>query len=181
MGAAAGLAAVGAAAAYLGLVTGAVPVDLGVGRRTRPLGPLTMTLAAPRETVYAVLVAPYRPRPSRAMREHVVVLERSDGLLLAAHHKPILGRLSATTVETVRLTPPERVDFRLVRGPVPHVVESFVLADVDGTTVLTYRGELGTDLWAVGEQWGARVAGRWERAVRTSLEEVRTEAERRAR
>jgi len=68
-----------------------------------------------------------------------------------------------------------------VRGPVPHVVESFVLADVDGTTVLTYRGELGTDLWAVGEQWGALVAGRWERAVRASLEKVRTEAERRAR
>jgi hypothetical protein len=31
-------------------------------------------------------------------------------------------------VETVRFTPPERVDFRLVRGPVPHVVETFLLA-----------------------------------------------------
>jgi len=32
-------------------------------------------------------------------------------------------------VETVRFTRPGRVDFRLVRGPVPHVVEAFVLTE----------------------------------------------------
>jgi hypothetical protein len=50
-------------------------------------------------------------------------------MVLAAHFTPLGGRLGlvAQTVETVRFTRPERVDFRLVRGPVPHVVEAFVL------------------------------------------------------
>ncbi len=52
-------AAAGAAGtAYLGLVTGALAVDLGVGRRTRPLRPITVTVDAPRQTVYDVLCAP---------------------------------------------------------------------------------------------------------------------------
>jgi hypothetical protein len=58
------------------------------------------------------------------------------------------------TVETVRFTRPERVDFRLVRGPVPHVVESFMLSEHDAGTRLVYEGELGTDLWALGQRWG---------------------------
>lgn len=51
---------------------------------------------------------------------------------------------------------PERIDFGAVRGPVPHVLESYVLDEtVDGTR-LTWSGELGTDLWALGAWWGAR-------------------------
>ena len=55
--------------------------------------------------------------------------------------------LVAQTVETVRFTRPERVDFRLVRGPVPHVVEAFVLTEAaDGSgTRLAYDGEIGAD------------------------------------
>jgi hypothetical protein len=84
-------------------------------------------------------------------------------------------------VETVRFTPPERIDFRLVRGPVPHVVEYFLLSPQSpGTTALEYRGELGTDGWAVGAWWGRRVARAWEAAVTSSLATVKTEAERRA-
>ena len=43
-----------------------------------------------------------------------------------------------------------------------------------------YRGELGTDLWALGAWWGAVVAPSWERTVAGSLNAIRTEAERRA-
>jgi hypothetical protein len=53
---------------------------------------------------------------------------------------------------------PDRIDFRVVRGPVPHVIESFVLDAVDEGTRLT-----------------------WERAVLSSLEAVVVEAERRDR
>ena len=56
--------------------------------------------------------------------------------------------------------------FRLVRGPVPHVVEQFRLEEADGGTELGYSGELGTDLWALGRWWGAGVARRWEEAER---------------
>ncbi|MBT2510575.1 SRPBCC family protein [Streptomyces sp. ISL-98] len=170
------------AAAYLGLVSGALPVDVGVGRRTRALGPQTVDIAAPRDVVFDVIAQPYLSRATRAMREKVNVLERGSDMVLAAHHTPVAGgRLTATTVETVRFTRPERIDFRLVRGPVPHVVEAFVLTEHESGTRLAYEGVLGTDLWGLGQRWGQLVAGRWEETVAKTLASVKEEAERRAR
>ncbi|MBA2773685.1 MAG: SRPBCC family protein, partial [Nocardioidaceae bacterium] len=122
-------AAAGAGAVYLGLVTGAVPVNLGIGRTIRPLGPLSVDIAAPRDTVFDVISAPYGVRAPRAMQEKISVLERGTDMVLAAHYTPIRGGLRATTVETVRFSRPDRVDFRLVRGPVPEVVETFWLRE----------------------------------------------------
>jgi hypothetical protein len=172
----------GLAAGWLGLVTGAAPVDIGVGRRMRPLGPQTADIAAPREVVFDVVAGPYLNRTPRAMRDKLNVLERGSDLVLAEHFTPVAGgRLTAVTVETVRFTRPERIDFRLVRGPVPHVTESFVLVEQpSGETRLVYEGEMGTDLWWLGDRWGARVAEQWEAAVAASLATVTTEAERRA-
>ena len=176
--------------AYQLVVVGKVTVDLDVGRRTRSLRCDPIDVAAPRELVFDVLMGPYAERPSRAMAEKVTVLERGGSMLLAAHRTPVRGGLVATTVETVRLTRPDRIDFRLVRGPVPHVVETFQLddisdvdADTDASshTRVTYTGELGTDLWALGAWWGDQVAAAWEQAVVVSLAAAKTEAERRAR
>jgi uncharacterized protein YndB with AHSA1/START domain len=177
--AAGSITALGATAtgAYVGLVTGRLSLDLGVGRRTRPLGPLTVEIAAPREMVYAVATAPYAERPPRAMKEKVVVLERSEGMVLAAHRTPVGARLVAVTVETVTFEPPARISFRLVRGPVPHVAETFELEETRNGTRLTYTGELGTDLGAVGECWGDLVERSWVAAVRESFTSIR-EAER---
>ena len=47
-------------------------------------------------------------------------------------------------------------------------------------TRVDYHGELGTDLWALGQAWAAVVAARWEHAVCASLDAARAEAERRA-
>ena len=166
-------------AGYAGLVTGAVPADLGIGRRVRPLGPFGIDIRAPREVVFGVLAAPYLGRQSRAMAEKIQVLDRGSDMVLAAHRTPVRGPLVAVTVETVRFTPPERVDFRLVRGPVPQVTEAFVLTGQGQRTRVDYHGELGTDLWALGQAWATVVAARWEHVVRASLEAVRAEAERR--
>ena len=76
--------------------------------------------------------------------------------------------------------PPHRISFRLVKGPVPHVVERYELQPRDGGTAFHYHGELGTDLWTLGAWWGDRVAPSWERTVASTLEGVRAEAERRA-
>lgn len=81
------------------------------------------------------------------MREEVEVLERGSDMVLAAHYTPVGGRWRAVTVETVRFTRPECVDFRLVRGPLPHVVEAFILTAQPDSTRQPYEGELGTDLW----------------------------------
>lgn len=174
------VAAAGAIGGYLGLVTGAVPVDLGVGRRIRPLGPLELTIAAPREVVFDVVEGPYLPRATRAMQAKVAVLDRGSDMVLAAHRTPLRGPLVATTVETVRFTRPSQIDFRLVRGPVPHVVERFQLTEQAGCTRLVYEGELGTDLGWLGQRWADVVARSWERAVTDSLAAVKQEAERRS-
>ncbi len=162
------------------VVRGTLTVDLGLGRRYRPLGPLRFSIRAPRELVFEVVSAPYLGRTPRALRSKLEVLERSDDFVLAAHHTRAYG-LTATTVETVRFEPPERVHFRLVRGPVPYVVEQFELHETADGTLLEYTGELGTDLWALGSWWGAAVARTWEATVESSLRAVADEAERRSK
>jgi len=166
--------------AYVGLVTGRLTLDLGVGRRTRPLGIGYLDIAAPRETVYAVTAAPYADRQTRAMREKVEILERAGQMVLAAHRTPVGSRLTAITVETVTLDPPKRMGFRLLRGPVPHVIETFTFDETTDGTRLTYTGELGTDLWRLGQAWGQLVARSWVQAVRDSMAAIKTESERRA-
>ena len=168
-------------AGYLGLVSGAVPLDLGVGRRSRQLGPQTLDVAAPRELVFDVIAQPYLGRATHTMAEKVRLIERGTDLVLAAHHTPIHGRIAATTVETVKFDRPDRVGFRLVRGPVPHVVEEFTLTEYDGGTRLVYRGEMAADLWRLGAWWTGVVARRWETTVAAALASIKHEAERRAR
>ena len=160
------------------VVRGALTVDLGLGRRYRPLGPIRIAITAPRELVFETIAGPYRRTP-RALKSKLEVLERGEDLVLAAHHTRAYG-LTATTLETVRFEPPERIHFRLVRGPVPHVIEQFELSEAEEGTMLEYTGSLGTDLWGLGALWGAAVARTWEDTVRASLEQVRLEAERRA-
>ena len=161
------------------VVRGALSLDLEVGRRLRPLGPITLLVAAPRDTVFDVIAAPYLGRTPKALGSKLEVLERGEDLVLAAHYTPAYG-LVATTVETVRFERPERVHFRLVRGPVPHVLETFELRETPSGTELVYTGELGTDLWDLGRLWGAAVARTWQETVRKSLAGVKAEAERRA-
>lgn len=179
----AGGAAIGGGAAvagYVGLVTGAISPDLGLGRRLRPLGPLDVDIAAPRDLVFDVIAQPYVGRQTRAVAEKIKILERGADMVLAAHFTRVHKKLVARTVETVRFARPERVDFRLVRGPVPHVVEVFTLTEHDSGTRLDYHGELGTDLWGLGRWWGDLVAEKWEQVVAGSLASIQAEAERRA-
>jgi Polyketide cyclase / dehydrase and lipid transport len=161
-------------------VKGQLTLDTRVGRRTRPLGPLSLTVTAPPATVFDVIAGPYLGRTPRALTSEVTVLERGSDLVLAEHHTTVGTRLTATTVETVRFTHPDTIDFRLLRGPVPHVVERFTLHDNGDTTRFDYKGELGTDFWGPGRWWGNQVAHRWEAAVHQSMQRIKEEAERRA-
>jgi hypothetical protein len=165
--------------AYRLLTTGAATIDVGVGRRVRNLGPRSWDIAAGREIVFDVIAGPYLGRTPRALEDKLEVWERGSDMVLAAHFTAVKCGV-ATTLETVRFERPERIDFRVVRGPVPHVVESYVLDETDDGTRLTWAGELGTDFWALGAWWGDRVARTWDRAVGASMEPVVVEAERRA-
>ena len=165
-------------AIYALVVKGALTLDLGIGRRIRPLGPIRMHIAAPPEVVFDVIAAPYLGRTPRAMGDKLEVLERGTDMVLAAHFTPTRW-ITTTTVETVHFERPHLVSFRLFRGPVPYVTETFALRPADGGTDFEYRGELGTDLWSVGSWWAAVVADKWEQTVQESLDGIRSEAERR--
>lgn len=97
--------------------------------------------------------------------------------VLAAHRIPLPDGRVAHTLDTAQLTRPERIDFRLVRGPVPYATETYQLTDREGGTHVAFKGELGTDLWALGQFWGELVAKHWEAVVAGFLEDVKAEAE----
>jgi hypothetical protein len=164
--AAAGLTGLG----YYLTVTGKMTIDTGWGRRVRPLGPFSIRIAAPADTVFDVIAGPYLERTPKAMAGVLRVLDRGADVVLAEHYTPVHGgRLTAVTLETVTFERPGRVCFRLVRGPVPRVVEEFALTEHDGNTTLAYSGELGTDFGSAGQWWGEQVAAPWEAAVRKSF------------
>lgn len=174
----------GLAGGFLLVMRSAVTIDLGLGRRTRQLGPLHVEIMAQPDVVFDVVAAPYLGRTPRSMAAKLRVIERSNDMVIAEHYTPVLGgRVVAITLESVRFEPPHLIYFRLLRGPVPLVTESFELkaGSSEATTDFEYRGELSTDLWSVGAWWGQVVARRWERAVSESLHSIRAEAERQAR
>jgi hypothetical protein len=165
--------------AYRLLAGGKLTLDLGVGRRTQPLGPVVRAIAAPPEVVFDVIAAPYLGRTPRALADKLQVWERGNDMVLAAHFTQVKCG-TTTTLETVRFERPNRIDFMLVRGPVPHLVESFLLEERDEGTAFHWQGELGTDGWQLGERWGRIVGRAWTRAVEDSIRQVAAEAERRA-
>ena len=64
------------------------------------------------------------------------------------------------------------------------MVETFTLdqrGDHGDRTLLTYTGQLGTDLWELGERWGDMVATKWVSVVSSAFDVTKTEAERRHR
>lgn len=158
---------------------GRLAVDIGWGRRIRPLGPQLVRIDAPRDSVFDLVALPYlSTNPPRELRAKIEVLERGTDMVVAAHRTKV-GRLTTVTVESVTFARPDEIGFRLLRGPVPVVVERFRLREVDGgrATELEYSGELGTDLWALGAWWGDLVARYWERAVADALASLCTSCE----
>jgi hypothetical protein len=177
VGVLAGLLLTLSAGLFLALAMGRLHLDLGVGRSLQQLGPITATIRAPRELVFEIIAAPYIGRSSAPGIE---VLARSKGLVVARHQTRVHFYTSQTT-EAIDFTPPVRVGFRHLSGPVPHALEEFTLAGTDVGTELRYSGELGIDFFILG-----RIAGRywvrpqWERVVSAHIEEIRLRAEARA-
>ncbi|CAN5782175.1 hypothetical protein BH23ACT12_BH23ACT12_08840 [soil metagenome] len=180
---AAGLLASGAtllAGAGLLVSRGRMHVDLGWGRSLHSLGPTEVVIDAPRDLVFQQISGPYLGRVPAALKDKIKVLERSETMVVAEHRTP-MPLMDAVTVEAVGFEPPGRITFRLLRGPVPHVTEEFVLEEAESGTRLTYRGELGADLWVIGRFYGTRlVRPVWEATVAGSLEGIKKGAEKRA-
>jgi hypothetical protein len=172
--------AAGGAAAFFLASRGLMALDLDVGRSVHPLGPITVRIRAPRDLVFEIVAAPYLGKMPASMVGKIEILDRHGDLVVELHRTPLPLR-DAITVESVAFERPERVTFRLLRGPVPYVREEFLLEERDGETEFTYTGELGADLWALGRLYGGRIVKPvWEKVVRESLAQVKAAAEERA-
>ena len=168
------------AGGYYLTVRGSLVADVKVGRRKVELEEFETTIGAPRETVFEVIASPYLQRTPHAMADKLKVLERGSDMVLAEHYTPATFGIVTTTLETVRFEPPERVHFRLLRGPVPHAEEIFELFAEGATTRFHYMGRLEADWGPAGAAWARAVARHWNCKVRDSVEAVKVEAERRA-
>jgi hypothetical protein len=98
-------------------------------------------------------------------------------MLLAAHRTVAGSGLTAVTVETVTLDPPSRMGFfRLLRGPVPHVIETFAFDETgDDPAQLLRRASAPTFGGSArpGVTWSGRHGPR-------PMAEIKTESEHRA-
>ena len=178
LGASAALAAGGAVAFFLAS-RGVMALDLGIGRTLHALGPITIHIGAPRDLVFDIIAAPYLGKMPASMEGKIEILDRHGNLVIALHRTPLPVR-DAITLESVAFKRPRRVTFKLLRGPVPHVEEEFILDERDGETEFTYAGELGADLWGLGRIYGGRIVRPvWEQVVRDSLVQVKAAAEER--
>jgi hypothetical protein len=128
--------------AYRFYASGAVTIDSGVGRRTRTLGPVTWEIAANREIVFDVIESPYLGKAPRSIKDKLHVWERGTDMVLAAHFTEVKCGVTST-VEIVRFERPDRIHFRLVRGPIPHVRESFTLKELGRGQPLRGKANLG--------------------------------------
>jgi hypothetical protein len=163
------------AALFLLLAMGRLHLDVGWGRSLHELGPIEVRIEASRDLVFELISAPYLGGPPGDSGVHV--LATSDDLVVAAHETKV-HFYTARTVEAVQFQRPERVDFKLLTGPVPHAVEYFALEETGGATDLRYGGEVGIDFFFLGRLAGRYwVRGQWERAVREHLEEIKERAE----
>ena len=108
---------------YHRIVSGQLTLDLGWMRSIRPLGPLSIDVDAPVDTVFDVIAQPYLGRTTHAMAEKLRVVERGSDMVLAEHYTSV-GARRAVTLETVRFERPHLVSFRLVRGPVPRTSQA---------------------------------------------------------
>jgi hypothetical protein len=116
----------GPRAAYRLLTSGALTIDLGVGRRPPPLGP---RCAGDRGAAKCGLRRGCRslPRPDDAALDCrqarcVGARQRHDGRG-SLHAREV--RVHTTTLETIRFQRPDRIECRLVRGPVPSGARRF--------------------------------------------------------
>jgi hypothetical protein len=169
----------GVIAGYLvfrGLLSGAVSLDLGIGRTTHPLGPRSIHISAPPEVVFDVMAQPYLGSGAGS-GDGVRLLAATSEMVLAAHRIPLPDGRVAGTVETVTFTRPERIEFQLVRGPVAHAAETYRLSPREAATHVEYTGVVSADLWALGRLWSRLVVQRWEAVVGEFLETVKAEAE----
>ena len=110
------------------------------------------------------------------------VLERDDNRIVVEFRTKALFA-TYTTVEEVKLCPPERITFEHLSGPLHYAKEEFRFDDVDGTqTELTHSGEFIWSRFPFFGWFGGIIYTRpvFERTLVKHMAQVKQAAEARA-
>ncbi len=147
-------------------------------RREFALPSLRLSISARRELVFQ-LISAVGQGPDAS---HARVVERpSSDRAIVEFTTPVFGR-TVRTLEEVMFLPPDRITYRLLRGPLPGVHEEFRLEPADGGTVLYYSGG-----FQAHGPWPRTVFDRlvvpriYRRAVWKSMQDIKRAAEDRQR
>lgn len=130
----------------------------------------SVVATAPRELCFEVVAAAGRTVEEISPSERIV------------EFKTNYRGLEVVTFERLHLTPPERIDYEWVKGPLPDVRESIAFrSQDDNRTRITYEGVFDVSGGPLART-AARllIKPRFERIVLEHLEEARQVAERRA-
>lgn len=145
------------------------------------LTPRTVPVKAHRELVYQMVSTIGRGKLPGSSTMSSKLISRNGDTLIAEFYTKV-GRLTVTTLEEVKLKPPERVSYRWLKGPVRYVSEEFIFREVDGGgTELSYTGEFDLKIPIFGSIVGRLfIKPRFERLVAEHMEEIKEAAEARA-
>ncbi len=142
---------------------------------TEPIHPVRIDINAPRELVFEMAAAVGGSLPDGP--PHASELIRRDGNVLVVRFSAPAPFRFFGFLEEVTLRAPMRIDYRVLEGPLDHVVEWLDLDEVGGVTTVTYAGEVGHRIPLVA-RFIAVPAYRWY--MRRTLSALKAAAERRA-
>lgn len=157
------------------------PMREGVAGIT--LGPIEVDIAAPAPLVFQMLGA--IGQGARRPGEHAEIVERDGDTFVADFWTPVplpFGRpRSVRTRETVRLVPPDRIEYVHIDGPVRGLRESITIQALEaGRSRLVYRGTYEPGRIGSGVLFRSLARPSVERAVRDHFADLRERAEARA-
>ena len=146
--------------------------------REFPLPSLSLPIDARPELVFQLIRAVGQGPDAK----HARVVERPAPDRAIVEFMTSLPLWTVRTLEEVVFIPPDRITYRLLRGPLPEVHEEFRLEAADGGTVLRYSGT-----FRAHEPWPRTLVDRlvvprlYRRAVLKTMQGIKRAAEDRQR
>ncbi len=140
------------------------------------IGPITVSIEAPRYLVFQVL---HSLGDARESDEAARVVHEDESRRVVEFRRKVNGK-TVRLVEEIVYDPPERVTFQHVEGPYPEMHEEMTLEDESGKrTTLTYQGAFATDAPFLGRLFNRLfVRPTYTRQVLGNLQRLKEAAER---
>ena len=142
----------------------------------------SVTIDAPRELVFQMLTSFRRGRISGDNAESSKLISE-DGETKIVEFRTKAGPFTYTTLEEVKLYPPDRITFKHLDGPLHFSEEAFTFEETrDGKTVLTHCGSFIWNLFPFFGWFGGLIYTRpmFHRVIREHLAVVKEAAKARA-